>query len=266
MRLKNKVALVTASTRGIGYAIVESFVKEGALVYMAARNLDMANELADSFNKNGVCVKTVYCDATVFDSYSTMVEEVIKNEGRLDILVNNYGGSNPKIDMDITKTNYTDFNNTIDTNLASVFISSQSAINKAMIPQNSGTIINIGSVAGLTPDVSQCGYGTAKAGIIHLSKMIAVQVAKHNIRCNVVCPGMTATDAVTSNLSDDFKEFFLKHTPIKRMGTPEEIAGAVMYYACDDSAYTSGQVTAVHGGFGLATPIYGDMLMMTNKR
>ena len=127
-----------------------------------------------------------------------------------------------------------------------------------------GAIINIGSVAGLTPDTSQLAYGTSKAGIIHMSKMIAVHAAMYNVTCNVVCPGMTATEAVKNNLSPEFQEFFLKHTPIRRMGEPQEIADAVLYLA--DAGFTTGQVIAVHGGFGIPTPVYGDMLMMKNKR
>ena len=96
--------------------------------------------------------------------------------------------------------------------------------------------------------------------------MIAVQEARHNIRCNAVLPGMTATDAVQNNLSEDFKEFFLRHTPIRRMGQPEEIAAAVVYFASDESAFTTGQILTVSGGFGLATPVFGDLAERKERR
>ena len=99
-----------------------------------------------------------------------------------------------------------------------------------------------------------------------MTKLIAVHEAKNKIRCNAVLPGMTATDAVKEKLSDDFRSLFLKHIPLGRMGTPEEIASAVLYFASDDSAYTTGQILTVSGGFGLATPVYGDLKDKLNRR
>ncbi|QQK08963.1 SDR family NAD(P)-dependent oxidoreductase [Miniphocaeibacter halophilus] len=265
MNLQNKVAIVTASTRGIGYAIVERFAKDGALVYIAARNMELAKEKASILNNQGLKVKTVYNDAYKNESYVDMIEEVIKNEGKIDILVNNFGTSNLKKDLDIESISYEDFINTVNVNLTSVFLSSQAVI-PHMKKQGGGSIINISSIAGLVPDISQLGYGTGKAAINYLTKEMAVQLAKYNIRVNAVLPGMTATDAVKDNLTPEFKEFFLKHTPIKRMGDPKEIAGTVAYFASDDSAYTTGQIVDVSGGFGLPTPVYGDMLLMKEKR
>ena len=132
--------------------------------------------------------------------------------------------------------------------------------------KNGGSIINISSVGGSVPDISQIAYGTSKAAINYLTKLIAVHEAKHKIRCNAVLPGMTATDAVKENLSDDFRALFLKHIPLSRMGLPEEIASAVLYFASDDSAYTTGQILSVSGGFGLATPVYGDLKDRLDRR
>ncbi|WP_066714765.1 7alpha-hydroxysteroid dehydrogenase [Clostridium sp. Marseille-P299] len=265
MRLQDKVVLVTASTRGIGLACVQRFAKEGAIVYMGARNLERANEIANELNKEGYRVKAVYNDATVKESYQSMVEEVIRQEGKIDVLVNNFGTSNPRADLDIKTTKYEEFIGTIDTNLASVFLTSQAVI-PHMAANGGGSIINISSIGGIIPDISQIAYGTSKAAINYLTKLIATQCARDNIRCNAVLPGMTATDAVNNNLSEEFKEFFLRHTPIKRMGLPEEIAGTVLYFASDDSAFTTGQIVDVSGGFGMPTPVYGDMIELKNKR
>lgn len=259
MRLQDKVVLVTASTRGIGLATVQACAREGAIVYMAARNMERAHDRAKELNDQGYRVKTVYNDATDLESYKTMIDEVIRSEGRLDVLVNNFGTSNPKTDLDIENTRWEDFQSTVDINLASVFVSSQAAI-PHMKKQGGGSIINISSIGGLTPDIARIGYAVSKDAIIYLSKNIAVQTARSNIRVNVVCPGQTATDAVMDNMSKAFQDFFLRHTPIKRMGKPEEIAAAVVYFASDDAAYTTGQVLAVHGGFGLPTPVYADMI------
>lgn len=263
-KLKNSVALVTASTRGIGYAIAETFAREGALVYMACRNLEAANEKAAALNAEGCTVKTVYFEAHDKKSMVDMIDTVVANEGRLDILVNNFGGTSPRNDQVLQTTDYDAFLGYVDAHLSSVFLASQAAINKAMHAQKSGCIINIGSVAGITPDVSQIAYGTSKAAIIHMSKMIAASAAQDNVTCNVICPGMTATEAVMKNLTPDFMNFFLKHTPIARMATPQEMADAALYFAT--APFTTGQVLAVHGGFGVPSPVYGDMLQMANKR
>ena len=261
MRLQDKIVLVTASTRGIGLAIVKKCAEEGAKVYMAARDMERAQEIANSMNG----VKCVYNDATKPETFISMVEDVIQDAGRMDVLVNNFGTSNPGKDLDFANTDSQVFLETVNLNLRSVFMASQAAANH-MAKQGGGSIINISSVGGLVPDISQVAYGTSKAAINYLTKLIAVQEAKHRIRCNAVLPGMTATEAVEKHLSDDFRDLFLRHIPLGRMGLPEEIAEAVCYFASDDSAYTTGQILTVSGGFGLATPVYGDLADKTNRR
>ena len=265
MRLKGKVVVVTASTRGIGLAIVKACAAEGAIVYMGARNLERAKEIADQLNAEGKKVRWVCNDATEDESYAAMIEEVVEKEGRIDVLVNNFGTSDPKQDLDFAHTDVDVFLNTVNINLKSVYLASQAAV-KHMEKNGGGSIINISSIGGQTPDISQVAYGTSKAAINYLTKLIAVQEARHNIRCNAVLPGMTATDAVQNNLSEDFKEFFLRHTPIRRMGQPEEIAAAVVYFASDESAFTTGQILTVSGGFGLATPVFGDLSERKERR
>ena len=261
MRLKDKVILVTASTRGIGLAIVKKCAQEGARVYMAARDTARAKEVAVTLKG----VNCVYNDATKPETFASMVEEVVAHAGRIDVLVNNFGTSNPGKDLDFTNTDPQIFLDTVNLNLRSVFLASQAAA-KHMAQHGSGSIVNISSVGGLVPDISQVAYGTSKAAINYLTKLIAVQEAKHHIRCNAVLPGMTATEAVEKHLSDDFRNLFLRHIPLGRMGLPEEIAEAVCYFAGDDSAYTTGQILTVSGGFGLATPVYGDLADKTSRR
>ena len=261
MRLKDKVVLITASTRGIGLACVKACTKEGARVYMAARNPERAQEIANTLND----VKCVYNDATKPETFTSMVEDVVADAGRIDVLVNNFGTSNPGKDLDFANTDPQIFLDTVNLNLRSVFMSSQ-AVARHMAVQGGGSIINISSVGGLVPDISQIAYGTSKAAINYLTKLIAVQEAKHHIRCNAVLPGMTATEAVEKHLSDDFRDLFLRHIPLGRMGLPEEIAGAVVYLASDEAAYTTGQILTVSGGFGLATPVYGDLANKDNRR
>ena len=261
MRLKNKVILVTASTRGIGLACVKACAKEGATVYMAARIMKRAQEIADTLE----VVKCVYNDAPKPETFSSMVDDVVKDAGRIDVLVNNFGTSNPGKDLDFAHTDPAVFIDTVNLNLRSVFMASQAAA-KHMAVQGGGSIINISSVGSIVPDISQVAYGTSKAAINYLTKLIAVHEAKNNIRCNAVLPGMTATEAVEKHLSEEFRSLFLRHIPLGRMGLPKEIADAVVYFASDESAYTTGQILTVSGGFGLATPVYGDLAGKTNRR
>ena len=258
MRLSNKVILVTASTRGIGLAIVKACAREDAVVYMAARDLERAQLEADKLNAEGCRIHCVYNDATKPETFASMVEETVKSAGRIDVLVNNFGTSNPGKDLDFMRTEADVFLSTVQLNLRSVFMASQAAA-RHMAAQGGGSIINISSVGGNVPDISQIAYGTSKAAINYLTKLIAVHEAKNHIRCNAVLPGMTATDAVEKYLSDGFRRMFLKHTPLGRIGLPEEIAAAVVYFSSDDAAYTTGQILSVSGGFGMATPLYGDL-------
>ena len=265
MRLQDKVVLITASTRGIGLAIAQKCAKEGAAVYMAARNLERAREIADAMNAEGAHVKCVYNDATKPETFSSMVEEVVQDVGRIDVLVNNFGASDPGKDLDFAHTDPSIFFDTVNRNLQSVYLASQAAV-RHMAARKGGSIINISSVGGLVPDISQVAYGTSKAAINYLTKLIAVHEAKNHIRCNAVLPGMTATEAVEKHLTEEFRNLFLRHIPLGRMGLPEEIAGAVVYLASDEAAYTTGQILTLSGGFGLATPVYGDLAHKQQRR
>ena len=227
---------------------------------MAARDLERAQEIADLLSG----VKCVYNDATKPETFSTMVEDVVRDAGRIDVLVNNFGKSNPGKDLDFAHTDPQVFLDTVTVNLRSVFLASQAAVK--YMADHGGSIINISSVGGLVPDISQVAYGTGKAAINYLTKLIAVHEAKHRIRCNAVLPGMTATEAVEKHLSQEFRDLFLRHIPLGRMGFPEEIAQAVIYFASDESAYTTGQILAVSGGFGMATPVYGELSGKADRR
>ncbi len=261
MRLQDKVVLVTASTRGIGHAIVKACAKEGAVVFMAARSKERGQLEANRLAAEGLRVHFVYNDADRPETFLSMVEHAVAQEGHLDVLVNNFGTSDPKQDLDFLQTDPEYFLNTVQKNLQSVFLSSQAAA-RHMAENGGGSIVNISSVGGLVPDLSQVAYGTAKAAINYLTQLIAVQGAAYGIRCNAVLPGMTATESVMDKLTNEFRQIFLRHIPLRRMASPEEIANAAVYFASDESAYTTGQILTVSGGFGLATPIYGDFSSM----
>lgn len=265
MRLENKIILITASTRGIGLSCVKACAKEGAVVYMAARNPEAAHKTAGELNSQGFHVNCVYHDASRPETFLTMTEEVIEKEGHLDVLVNNFGTSDPKKDLDLIHTDISVYLDIVTLNLQSVFLASQAAA-KHMATHGGGSIVNISSIGGAVPDISQIAYGTSKAAINYLTKQIAVQEASNHIRCNAVLPGMTATEAVEKHLSEDFRKLFLRHIPLNAIAQPEQIAAAVVYFASDESACTTGQILSVSGGFGLATPIYGDIRNSSTSR
>ena len=264
MRLEKKIILITASTRGIGLSCVEACAREGAICYMAARNLKAAKKTADNLNEQGFTINYVYNDAQKPETFVSMIDEIIEKEGHLDVLINNFGTSNPKKDLDFAHTDISNYLDIVTLNLRSVFLASQTAA-KYMVSHGGGSIINISSIGGLVPDISQVAYGTSKAAINYLTKLIAVQGAASNIRCNAILPGMTATEAVEKNLSEEFRRLFLRHIPLNKIGLPEEIAAAAVYFASDESAYTTGQILSISGGFGLATPVYGDLLGKDNR-
>jgi 7-alpha-hydroxysteroid dehydrogenase len=187
-RLEGKVALVTACTRGIGRAIADLFVDEGAKVYYACRNMETGKAAVEAARARGGQAELVYFEAHDPATHRSMIDECIAKEGRLDVLVNNFGESNPRKDLDITKCTYKEFEKTVCVDLSTVFNACQEALNKAMLKQHSGSIINIGSVAAVCPDRTQVGYGVAKSGINHLSRQMARQVAQ-------VCASTCSTPA-----------------------------------------------------------------------
>ena len=263
MKLRNKTVIVTAATRGIGLACARACAAEGGRVYLAARNMDTAQARAKELCDAGFCVKAVYNDAGKPESFRSMAQFVAEDAGSIDVLINNFGTSDPKTDRTLRNTDTEDFLRTVELNLRSVFAGTQ-----AVLPfmTKGGSIVNISSVSSIVPDISQVAYGTSKAAINYLTKLIAVQEARHQIRCNAVLPGMTATEGVEKNLTEEFRNLFLRHIPLGRIGLPEEIAEAVCYFASDASAYTTGQILTVSGGFGLATPVYGDLANKVNRR
>lgn len=253
--LENKIALVTSSTKGIGLACAKKLAENGAKVYFAVRRLDAGKQLADEIIANGGQADVVYFDASKEETFGTMIDETIAKENRLDILVNNFGSTDVKHDFDVVNTSEKDFFDIVNKNLRSVFVPCQHAI-PSMVANGGGSIINIGSVGGLYPDLSRTAYGVSKAAINFLTKDIAVQYARQKVRCNAVLPGFTATDAAMNNMSDEFLKMFLKNVPLNRPGYPDDLANAVVFLASENASFITGEILPVAGGFGLPTPMY----------
>lgn len=260
-----KIAIVTASTRGIGRACAIKLAQEGAKVYVAARNRERSMELVEEIvAAAGGIADYVRFDAGDKATYAGCVNEVLSAEGRVDILVNNYGATDVKRDFDVEHTSFEDFQDIVMDNVQSVYDTAQAAI-KGLAEDGTLSIVNIASTGGVYPDLSREAYGLAKAAIIRLTKDIAIQNARRGVRCNVVCPGSIATDALMGNMSDEFIKSFLTTIPMNRLGEPSEIADAVLFYASDMSSYVTGGVMEVGGGTGLGSPMYPLYQMMQTR-
>ena len=201
----------------------------------------------------------IYFDAYEEDTYKSMIDEIIEKEGKIDILVNNFGTSTPNKDLDLINTEEEYFFNTIKANVGTVFSISKNAI-PHMIENGGGSIINISSIGGVVPDISRIAYGVSKSAVNNITQQMAMQYARYGIRVNAVLPGMTATEAVSANMPEEFQKSFLSHVPLNRMGTPEDIANAVYFFASDLSSYITGDIMEVSGGYALGTPQYSEFV------
>lgn len=255
--LKDKVALVTSATRGIGFASALKLAQEGATVYLGVRRVEVTQEICDNYPE--LKMIPVYFDAYKEETYKTMVDKVVENEGRLDILVNNFGIGKPAVDFDLVNSKEDDFFEIIKWNVGTVFSISKAAI-PHMIKNNGGNIVNISSIGGTVPDISRIGYGVSKSAVNNLTQQIAMQYARYNIRVNAVLPGLTATDAALDNMPKEFLESFLSNVPLNRMGTPEDMANAVYFFASDLSSYITGNLMEISGGYHLGTPLYSSFI------
>lgn len=256
MKLENKIALVTSASRGIGLACAIKLAQNGATVYIGVRRLDDGTAMCQQYKEKGLKMIPVYFDANDKTTYRTMIDNVIKEKNKLHILVNNFGMGRPKEDLDIVNGSSEAFFEIIDKNLRSVYLTSKYAI--PYMKSDGGSIINISSIGGIIPDIHRIGYGVSKAAINNITLQIAMQYARSNIRCNAVLPGLTATDAALNNMPQSFIDSFLSHVPLNRMGKPEDIANAVLFFASEDSSYITGHLLDVAGGYGIGTPQYAD--------
>ena len=250
-----RIAIVTASTRGIGRACAVKLAEEGAKVYVAARNRERSMALVDEIRAAGGKADYVRFDADDKATYAGCVNEVLEAEGRVDILVNNYGSTDVTRDHDIVNTAFDAMQEIVMDDVRSVWDSTQVAVS-AMSGKGGLSIVNIASTGGIYPDLARESYGLAKAAIIRLTKDTAIQYARQGVRANAVCPGCIATDAVKDNMSEEFTRAFLSTVPLGRLGEPEDVANAVLFYASDMSAYVTGGVMECSGGSGLGTPMY----------
>jgi 3-oxoacyl-[acyl-carrier protein] reductase len=241
MRLQDKKALVTGASRGIGKAIAGRFIAEGAEVWGIGTK--EPEGLAERISEAKGKLHWICADLGDLAQVEELVENLIKDTGGFDVLVNNAGITRDNLSF---RMNLSDFQKVLDVNLSSPFIIART-VGRAMIRQRRGSIINMASVVGIHGNGGQANYAAAKAGVIGFTKSLAQESAPRGVRVNAIAPGFIATD-MTSAMTEDAKEKTLALIPLKRMGTPDDIAAAALFLASDESAYITGQVITVDGG------------------
>lgn len=248
-RLKDKIALVTGGSKGIGEGISRRFAEEGAITIIASRNVDESRALADRLVEQGWKADAHRLDISSLDEWNTIIDFIIDKYGRIDVLMNNAGVATtgaPMEKMDLAR----DWNMLIDCNLTGTFYGMYTAIPK-MVEAGGGSIVNTSSYGASVACTGVSGYVAAKAGIIALSRDIAAAYGPANIRCNTVSPGATMTPAVEPLLETmpDVMEALISNCVIHRFGTPEDIGNACVFLASDESSYITGQDILVDGGY-----------------
>lgn len=245
--LEGKVAIITGAARGIGKAIALKFAAEGADIAFTDLNIDdNAKQTEAEIAALGVRVKGYASNAANFDETHTVVEEILKDFGHIDILINNAGITKDGLMMRMTEQQW---DAVITVNLKSAF-NFIHAVTPIMMRQRNGSIVNMSSVVGVSGNAGQCNYSASKAGMIGLAKSIAKEVGSRGIRANCIAPGFIITD-MTGALSEDVKEQWAKQIPLRRGGTPEDVANVATFLASDLSSYVSGQVIHCCGGMNM---------------
>jgi len=242
--LDGKTAIVTGASRGIGRGIAEEFAKQGANVaFTYSSSEGPAKALEKELIALGVKAKAYKSDAADFSAAQELADQVLKEFGSIDILVNNAGITKDNLLMRMSEQ---DFDKVIEVNLKSIF-NMIKAVQRTMLKQRSGSIINMSSVVGVKGNAGQTNYAASKAGIIGFSKSVALELGSRNIRSNVVAPGFIETE-MTGALDEKVVQAWRDAIPLKRGGTPEDIANACVFLASDMSSYVTGQVLQVDGG------------------
>jgi 3-oxoacyl-[acyl-carrier protein] reductase len=244
MRFANQVAIVTGAGRGIGHAIALRLADEGARVAVVSRTEPNAERTAEEINARHMGLAKAYAvDVADHKAVKELAEKILTDFSRIDILVNNAGLTRDGLSMRMSES---DWDIVLDTNLKGAFNFIQ-AVERPMMKQRSGRIINIASVAGLTGNPGQANYAASKAGLLGLTKTIARELASRGITCNAVAPGFIATD-MTDVLSQEIKDHVVKNIPMARFGEPTDIASAVAFLASAEAKYITGQCLTVDGG------------------
>jgi 3-oxoacyl-[acyl-carrier protein] reductase len=242
IELSGRVAIVTGASRGIGRAIAQQLARQGAVVVAAARG-ENARAVVDEIVASGGRAEAVSLDVTEPGAAEQLVAKTLEQHSRIDVLVNNAGIARDQL---LLRMKRDDWDAVLATNLTAAFALSQ-AVLKPMIRQRGGRIISISSVVGQSGNAGQANYAASKAGLIGFTKALALEVASRGITANVVAPGLIETD-MTRALTEQARDEWASKIPLRRLGTPADIASAVCFLASDEASYITGHVLAVNGG------------------
>ena len=242
--LENKTTLVTGATRGIGRGIALEFAKQGSNVaFTYSSSVEAANSLEKELESFGIKAKGYQSNAANYEAAQQLANDVLKEFGTIDVLINNAGITKDNLLMRISEE---DFDTVIEVNLKSVFNLTKAVI-RPMMKQRAGSIINMSSVVGIKGNARQANYAASKAGILGFTKSVALELGSRNIRCNTIAPGFIETE-MTGKLNEDVVQGWRDAIPLKRGGTPEDVANACVFLASDMSSYITGQTLSVDGG------------------
>lgn len=245
-RFRDKVALITGSTRGIGKAIAERFAQEGATAIIVGRNEEAAASTAAQLAGKGLKAQGYGCDVTKAENVQEIVQKIIDKYKRIDILVNNAGITKDNLLLRLSEE---DWDEVIKINLKGTFNCSK-AVLKVMLKAKSGRIINISSIIGIIGNVGQANYSASKAGIIGLTKSTALEFASRGITVNAIAPGYIET-GMTAQINEATREKMLKDIPLSRFGSADDIAGTCLFLASQEASYITGQTIVVDGGMAI---------------
>ena len=242
--LEGKVAIITGASRGIGSGIAKVFAQHGAnIAFTYSSSVESALALETELNALGIKSKGFQSNAANFNEAQKLIDDVLVEFGNIDVLINNAGITKDNLLMRMSEE---DFDKVIEINLKSVFNMTK-AVQKTMLKNRKGSIINMSSVVGVKGNAGQTNYAASKAGMIGFTKSVALELGSRNIRCNAIAPGFIETE-MTAKLNEDVVQGWRDSIPLKRGGTPEDVANACLFFASDMSAYVTGQVMNVCGG------------------
>ena len=242
--LEGKIALITGASKGIGRKIAEKFAEHGAdVAFTYLSSVEQGEALEKELQRFGTKVKGYRSDASKFEDSEKLINDIVADFGSLDIVVNNAGITKDGLLMRMTEESWDDV---LNINLKSVFNITKAA-SKIMMKNRKGVFINMSSVVGVKGNAGQTNYAASKAGVIGFSKSVALELGSRNIRCNVIAPGFIETE-MTAKLNEDVVKGWREGIPLKRGGTPEDVANVCVFLSSDMSAYVTGQVINVDGG------------------